>query len=265
VFNLAGLPPGSSGPLAAADVMWRVHVDGAAHVVRAARECGVERLVHTSSAAAVGLPIDDEPADETFPFNGDLFSGHHRAYMMSKREGERAALASAGHTLDVVVLNPCTTMAPGNHGLGRMVSLSRQGKMTAYPSGGTGLTTRRDAVDAHIKAMQRGVSGERYIVSSINITYRSLFELVARVVGSRPPRLRVPNAALRLAGRAASVAARLARRPAVPALLEPENVFLLTGTFYYRQAKAVRCLGISQSPMEDAIREVAAWYEHITN
>jgi dihydroflavonol-4-reductase len=123
------------------------------------------------------------------------------------------------------------------------------------------MTTRRDVVDALIKAMERGVTGERYIVNTLNLLYRELTARVSAVVGAPPPLLRAPDWLLRAAAYPATAYAMLLRDPLRGPFLVRENVPLLTRLTYYDQGKAVRELGISQSPLEEAIREVDQWCE----
>ena len=254
VFHLAGLPPGVGRPLSslttAGGEMYEVHVRGTENVARAALEAGVTRLVHTSTAAAIGLPQAGTVATEDFPFGAARDD-----YMLTKHLAEEVLASFAERGLETVILNPTLVMAAGNYGLARIVMLIKEAKIPAYPGGGLGLTTAPDVVDAHLKAMSRGVPGRRYIVNTVNLTYRELFRAIARVVGSPAPRWPVPDWLLRGLGRLGSMTAGRGRRPA----LNREIASLLTGTHYYDQSRAVAELGISQSPIEIAICEVYEW------
>lgn len=256
VYHVAGI----AVPLNALHAqMMAVNVRGTENVARAALEAGVGRLVHTSSISAVGFPPRGVVADERFPFNGGRF---HHSYVSTKRLGEQVMLEYVRRGLDAVVLNPTPVMAPGGslrHGWAELVLKIKQGRLPFYPGGGQGVTTGRDVVDAHLKAMERGVRGERYIVNTLNLTFRELWSTVARVVGAPRPRVRVPDAAIRAASQLGSLYATLRGDPLNGPILVKENVFMLTGLHHYDQAKAVRELGISQSSLEEAVQEVYAW------
>lgn len=255
IYHLAGIPVLTNR---LRDEMRDVNVEGARNVARAALASRVARMVHTSSAAAVGWP-DGAPADERFRFNGDRF-GH--GYMTTKWLGERAVLDAVGRGLDAVVVNPSAVLAPGGtvrHGWAGLVAAIMRGRLRLVPPGGLGVTTARDVVDGHIKAMERGTAGQRYIVNTRNLRYRDLFGLIADTVGARQPRIEVAAPMLRVAGWGGTAYGRLARPPDRSPVVVRENIPMLTRRLYYDQAKAVRELGISQSPLEEAVLDVRAW------
>jgi dihydroflavonol-4-reductase len=255
VYHLAGVAVLANG---LRREMEDVNVRGAENVARAALAAGVSRLVHTSSAAAVGWP-DGEAADEGFPFNGDVF---RHSYMVSKWRGEQVVRDHVRRGLDAVILNPTAVIAPRGslrHGWAALVLTIMRRRLWLYPRGGLGVTTRADVVDAQLKAMERGRRGERYIVNTRNLRYGELCTTIASVVGVQPPQLPIPGGGLSALAVAGSAYARLARRRLDPPFLVRENVPMMTRLLYYDQAKAVRELGISQSPLEDAVAEVQAW------
>lgn len=240
--------------------MLAVNFEGARNVAEAALAAGVARLVHTSSVSAVGFPRDGVCADEGFEYNGDEFG---LSYAETKRRGEEAVLRAAGRGLDAVVVNPSAVMAPGGDikvGWAALIGVVKSGRLPFYPGGGVAMTTRADMVDGHLKAMERGRRGERYILNSVNVTYRDLFETVAQAVGARAPRRRIPNGLLAAAGYCNGLRARLTGDPTCGSMLFKETVPLLTRRLYYSQAKAVRELGLTQTPLADAVREVHQWF-----
>jgi nucleoside-diphosphate-sugar epimerase len=258
VYHLAGV----AVPLNALHrLMLAVNVGGTANVARAALEAGVQRLVHVSSAAAVGFPARGVVADERFAFNG---ARYRHSYAVTKWLGERVVLDHVARGLDAVVLNPSSVMAPGGSlraGWAALLLRIEARSLPVYPGGGLGMTTRRDVLDALLKAMEKGIAGQRYIVNTVNLSYRELCATVAAVVGAPPPRVRAPDWLLRLVAQLnrARVAAVGGRDPGRWPLLMPENVPLVTEEHYYDQSKAVRELGICQSRLEEAVRETYQW------
>jgi nucleoside-diphosphate-sugar epimerase len=256
VYHLAGV----AAPLnRLARVMWEVNVAGAYNVARAALEAKVDRMVHTSSVAAIGYPPDSVTANESFAAEESV---GETAYSITKRHGEAIVRGLFTLGLDVVVVNPSAVLAPGGDARfswSGLVAAALRGQLRAMPRGGTAVCTADDLVDGQLKAMSHGQAGERYILSSANVSYRELGRLIADTVGVTPPFAEAPDWALGAIGRVNQAIAGLRRDPYRSSVLVPENVALMTRALYYDQSRAVRELGITQSPLEPAIQEMAMW------
>jgi len=237
-----------------------VNRGGVANVVRACRETGVRRLVHVSSVGAVGFCDGGAEADETQPFNWP----HGLYYMQSKREGEELVLAAAGDgSLDAVVLNPASIMGPGdpdpNTPHNRLYA-SMYGRPFFFGSfaGGLAVVDARDLAAAVVAALEKGRSGERYLIVGANLEYRS----VLRSLGARARKpvwpARLPPALLTAAGLAAELVAEITRkRP------------LLTAAYgrisglraYYSNRKSVAELGASYRPFAETVDAGCTYFE----
>ncbi len=180
---------------------------------------------------------------------------------MSKHLGERAVLGLVKEGLDAVVLNPSLVIAPRSKGLARAFALSKAGRLWAFPSGGIGVAAARDFIDAEIKAMERGRTGERYIVNTVNLSYRELLTKVAQVVGGQRPRIRIPNWVMLLVARVDALYISRVLHDLDKAATTEQEAAALARTSYYDQSKAVRELGIAQSSIDDALRELCDWAE----
>ena len=158
--------------------------------VRAAKAAGLPRLVHTSSAATIGEPAGTI-ADEWTPHRGSYLSTYER----TKTEGERAALAAA-RTLeqDVVCVNPSSVQGPGRaSGTGRFLLAFLDGRLKVFVNTNVSLVDIGDCVEGHLLAAERGVAGERYLLSGIRLTIVEALALAAEVAGvQRRPRLGAP-------------------------------------------------------------------------
>ena len=239
--------------------MWRVNVAGSFHVGCAALAARVDRMVHTSSVAAIGYPPDGVVADESFP-RGESVAAN--AYSTTKYHGEQAVLDLARAGLDVVAVNPAAVLASGGdprYAWSALVDATLRGKVKVMPPGGTAVCTAHDLVDGLLKAMSVGVTGERYILSSANVTYWDLIRMIATAGQVSVPRLRAPGPLLRVAGAATATAARWIRDPYSTPVLVPENVELMTRLLYYDQARAVRELGLAQTSVEKAVADMVQW------
>lgn len=253
VYHLAGIVI----PLnSAAGQMWRVNTVGSYNVARAAKQARVERLVHVSSTASIGYPPDGVVADELFDRRDSVAAN---AYSTTKSWAERLVTDQCADGLDVVVVNPAAVYAPGGdprYAWSRLVDVARRGLLLAMPRGGTAVCAVRDFVDGTIKAMQRGETGRRYILSSANLSYEAIGRHIRQAVGREGVIWRLPSPPLwALAGINQRIA-RLRRDPLRSPLLVPENVELMTRHLYYDQRRAISELGMSQTPVEQIFREL---------
>jgi len=164
-------------------LMYEVNVEGTKTVLFAALEAGVDKVVYTSSIAAVGKPEDGGLADETCEFNLWDESNH---YVRSKWLSERDALRFAREGLPVVVVNPAfpfgeRDIAPTP--TGRFIVEALKGRVPGYMEGGFNVVDVADVAEAHVLAEEKGRVGERYILGDHNVTYKEFYDAVTEVAG----------------------------------------------------------------------------------
>lgn len=175
--------------------MYDVNVEGTRKVMQAAREAGVQRVVFTSSAAAVGF-LRDRPSDETQVFN---LSPERFPYGYSKAMAEIVALEAAQAGLEVVIVNPVVVMGPGDLNVisgDFVLRIKRMQWGVPVPPGGVAVIDVRDVARLHIAAARQGQVGQRYILGTANYQYPAWFSLIAEVVGAARPGIPVPDWAL---------------------------------------------------------------------
>lgn len=170
--------------------LFEVHLAGTRNVLEAGVRQGVQRMVLTSSTAAVGVSDGTESLDERAPFKACYQSN---PYMASKRQGEDLALKFSG--MEVVAVNPSTIFGAGDvkGNTGQVFQRLQAGRLRWVPPGGTALVSVEDCVAGHWAAWLRGRPGERYILSMGNYSYRELFTAMAVAMGSKPPTCGVPR------------------------------------------------------------------------
>jgi dihydroflavonol-4-reductase len=236
----------------------RVNLEGTRHVLTAAREAKVKRLLHLSSTAAVGAGTLDRPADEATSWN----LGHKGPYWQTKRAGEQLVLEAVKKgEIDAVIVNPSYVVGPGDvkPSSGAVLLAIASGLVFAYPDGGTGFVDARDVAKGAILALKKGRSGERYILSSENLTFRQFIEMAAVERGLQPPFLPLPR---NLALGAARVGDALGPRfPRVFGYLNSQFVGTLFDLSYVSAEKARRELGFAPRPVREAVRDAYRWFE----
>jgi dihydroflavonol-4-reductase len=231
---------------------------GTVHVLDACRALGVERVVHTSSVGTIGLSASGAPSDEATPLAPGQICGH---YKRSKLDAERAALSYAEQGLPVVVVNPAAPIGPWDAKptpTGKIVVDFALGRMPAFVDTGLNVVHVRDVAEGHWLAAERGRPGERYVLGHRNLTLREILELLAELLGRPAPRIRLPYAVAWAAGALCTAAADLVtHRPPAIAL---EAVRMSRRRMFFDSSKAIRELGLPQTPVREAFEDALRWF-----
>ncbi len=169
------------------------NVLGTIHILQAALEVGVSKVVVSGSFSAVGHNLE-KPSDETVPFYP--FSPH-LPYGFSKTFVEHECLKAFANGLNVVVAVSCAILGPHDYKpsrMGRTLLDFANGKLPAYVPGGFEFVATKDIVEGHILAMSKGRPGQKYIFSSQFLTVDELMDIFEEVTGRDRPSLRIPGA-----------------------------------------------------------------------
>ncbi len=256
VYHLAGWVQIS--PWGADDAQ-RVNVVGTENVCRVCLEMGIERLVHTSSIAAVGHGPMDAPADEDMVWN---LGGLRIPYYTSKHAGEQVVRQYIDRGLDAVTVNPSYVVGPFDikPSGGRVIIRVLTGNLPGYPSrGGIGFVDVREVVEGMRAAMTRGKRGARYILSGENMTYRDYLHVVAKTGGVHLPRRSVPYWLLYPAAWAATGVGYVWR-----GTFTDFNLCVLRSGFcghYVDSTKSRSELGVKRWPIDEAVAAAITWFE----
>lgn len=238
--------------------MYTINVTGTANLLKAALELGVSRVVYTSSVATVGLPEDGSPGDESRFLPVDQAIGH---YKRSKVLAEQQALYFCTQGLPVVIVNPSAPIGPWDvkpTPTGKIIVDFLRRNMPAYLDTGLNLIDVRDVARGHVLAAQHGKIGERYILGCQNMSLRAIFQTLAALSGLPAPRVRIPYGVALAAGYVSTWLARLTRKPPRVPLV---GVQMARHPMYFTAAKAVRELGLPQSPIASAMQQAMTWFQ----
>jgi len=237
--------------------LYRANVDGTRHVLAAAAEAGAERIVYTSTVGALGIPKDGTPGDETSPAGLEDMVGPYKA---SKFLAERVADELAARGAPIVIVNPSAPIGPWDvkpTPTGKMVVDFLKGRMVGSLDTGLNIVHVRDVARGHILAADRGRVGEKYVLGHRNMSLIEIFQTLAGITGLRAPRFRVPYGVAWMAALCMEGAARVTGgTPQVPL----DAVRMARKRMYFSADKAVRELGLPQTPAEDALRDAVAWF-----
>jgi len=240
-----------------ASELYRANVDGTRQLLQAAVDAGIERIVYTSTVGALGIPKDGTPGDEASPVGLEDMVGPYKA---SKFLAERVAVEWAARGAPIVIVNPSTPLGPWDikpTPTGQMVVDFLRGKMIGSIDTGLNIVHVRDVARGHILAANRGRIGEKYVLGHENLSLLEIFRALADLTGLAPPRFRVPYAVAWFAACCMEGVARVTgKAPAVPL----NAVRMGRKRMYFSPAKAVRELGLPQTPSADVFRDAVAWF-----
>jgi dihydroflavonol-4-reductase len=248
VFHVAGMAE-LSAPRART---FAVNVEGMRIVLEEALRAGVQRVTHTSSVAAIGPAPPGETADETQPWG----AGRYRiAYLDAEHEAETVALRLVARGLPLVIVNPAHTFGAGGPG-GTGTALVRRfmrREIPAYVDGTVNVVGVRDVARGMLLAADRGVIGERYILSNRNFTTTRLFADLGRLSGIEPPAVKLPVTV-------AIALSQAGRQIAGLKLPSPVEIRTSSLNWAFANRKARRELGWRPSPHEDCLEEAIEWH-----
>lgn len=225
-----------------------VNVEGTRLVADAAAGA---RLVHTSSAAALGEAEGEIGAEDTRPtgmWNSD--------YARSKWEAEQI-LARVAKRQDIVVVNPSSVQGPGRAtGTGRLLIGLMRGRLRLLVDTRVSIVDIDDCARGHLLAAEHGRPGERYVLNSFSMTMSEVVALLGKVIGGELSVRYVPAGLLKAAGVVAGGIFRLLGRDAP---LCPESVRTLLHGHTYDGSRASRELGLRYTPADVTFRRLYEW------
>jgi dihydroflavonol-4-reductase len=237
--------------------LYRTNVEGTRNVLSAAHRSGVKRIVYTSSVATIGIPADGTPGDEQSANSLENMIGH---YKRSKYLAEEVVREAAQAGASVVIVSPSTPVGPGDvkpTPTGQLVLDAAAGRMPAYVETGLNIVHVDDVAAGHLLAYERGKAGERYILGGQDMSLREILEVIARLEGRTPPRVRLPYGVVLPIAYLAEGVARLSGRSGRITL---EGVRMSRKKMFFSSAKAARELGYRWRPPLQAFEDAIRWF-----
>ncbi len=243
--------------------MYAANVEGTRHVIEAAAAAGCSRIVYTSTVGCIGLPRASNgvltPTDETAPVSEMQMTNH---YKRSKWRAEVVALELAAKGAPVVIVNPSAPVGPRDvkpTPTGQVLVDFLNRKMPAYLDTGLNWVHVRDVAIGHILAAEKGRIGERYILGNAegNWTMKEAFHVLQEITGLGAPRFQVP---FWLALTAAHVDETISRFTAKPPKAPLAGVRMARYKMFFNPAKAIRELGLPQTPPRQALADAVDWF-----
>ena len=258
IYHLAGIFDPSPG---GRESMFEVHVNATRSLLQAGKAVGIDRLLLCSSSVTVGFGPKSDPGDENSPIDPGAIYGEDgplRWYYESKLAAE--ALVRDFEGVDTVTVNPDFILGAWDikPTSGQLVLSMMKGWVPVYPKGGKCFMDADDCALGHIGAMERGRSGERYLLGNENHSYRDFMAMISQVTGRRGPLFALPRRSAEVLGAVGALGSRFdAHRFAGL----DRNVLRSVGQERYRSAaKANAAFRLPRTPLELSIEKAARWF-----
>lgn len=236
----------------------KLNVQGTENVLSAALAAGVNKVVYTSTAGVIG-PSLNNPMTEKDP----RITGFFNLYESTKSEAETVAMNFAKRGMEVCILNPSRIYGPGfdtgSNPITKIVELYIKGKWKIVPGNGNDIGSYPfidDVVDAHISAMEKGRSGERYILGGINASFNELIAAIKKCSGVDIRLRHIPFFALNALSYMMLWNAKLTGK--FP-MITPDWVAKYKYHWALDSGKAERELNYKIRPLEAGISETVEW------
>jgi dihydroflavonol-4-reductase len=254
IYHLAGLVSYRKRDI---QRQYGVNVLGTRHVLEAAVQHKVERIIHTSSVAAMGIPAAGTIGDESIEYN---LMGKGLNYCDSKFEAEQQILHFfREQSVPVLMLNPGIVFGEGDthpHHHAIFAAMSK-GNLIGVPPGGVTFSDINDVVEAHINAMTMGRPGERYALVSANLTFKEAAAIFSKIMGTRPPVMVIPGPLLVAGGSLAEIAFPLfGKNPPVT----KQVAWLSQHKIFFSSKKAEEELAFKATPFEETVARISPYY-----
>jgi dihydroflavonol-4-reductase len=238
--------------------MYRSNVEGTRAILEAARKNNVRCVVYTSSVATIGFTGNGQAADEDSPVSLADMIGH---YKRSKFMAEQVAMQAGRGAMRVVTVNPTTPVGEQDvkpTPTGRIVVDFLKRNFPAYVETGLNLVDVRECAHGHITAMEKGKSGDRYILGGENLTLKQILDKLGAISGLPSPTVKLPYLVAYVAGAVDEMFSGrlLGRDPRVTV----ETVRMGKKKMWASSSKAERELGWKKIPVDGALRRAVEWF-----
>ncbi|MBE9237838.1 NAD-dependent epimerase/dehydratase family protein [Anabaena aphanizomenioides LEGE 00250] len=239
------------------DLLYRHNVEGTRNILAAAQKAGIERTVYTSSVAAIGVGKSGKVVDENHQSPVEKLVGD---YKKSKFLAEQAAKEAAKQGQDIVIVNPSSPIGPLDikpTPTGDIILRFLRRQMPAYVDTGLNFIDVRDVAKGHLLALEKGKTGDRYILGNHNLSLKQLLEILSEITGLKAPQVSVPAfLPLSVAWIEEKILAPMGKTPTVPI----DGVRMAQQPMYYDASKAIRELSLPQSSLKVALKDAVDWF-----
>ena len=237
-----------------------VNVEGTRNVMECALETGVSKVVHVSTAATYG-----KPADSPFVEESAVGSVRFSEYARTKYAGDQIAWELYEKKgLPLVVIYPGSVVGPGDSkASGKYISdlLRRRLPATVLPNSVLTVVYVMDVVEAIVSAAEKENNiGEKYLIGKHQLSVGESNEMISEISGVPLPKIRLPDSLAMFNAILLTALADLIKKPPLWGM-STDQIKTMREGFRFDGSKAERELGITYTPIRDALEETIASYQ----
>lgn len=245
-------------------LIYKTTVEGTRNLLQAALDTGIKKFIHTSTVAALGVPIEQDqfkdeqiqPMDENHSWN---YPATWWPYGYTKHLAEVEVQRAVALGLDAVIVNPALVVGEGdlNRIAGDILIRVAKGNIPVAIEGGLNVIHIQDVIRGHLAAFEKGRTGERYILGNENLTHQQFLKMIAFAANRRPPEIILPARLVRALRLPVAILEKISPIP-----LRAHALHRVGYYFYYDTAKAENELSINKrTSINQAIQEALRWYK----
>ncbi len=246
--------------------MYKANVEGTRNLIQYATECGIEKIVYTSSVATLGIHADRSPANEESPVSLNDMIGH---YKRSKYLAEEEVMKLVTDiSAPVTIVNPSTPIGPRDikpTPTGRIIVDCLNGKIPAYVDTGLNIAHVDDVARGHLLALDKGKIGERYILGGEDMSLKDILRQICEVGKRKPPGISLPHNLILPFARLIELWADMT---GVEPLATVDGIKMAKKHMFFSSAKAKNELAYQSRPASEAISDAIKWFQlngYLTN
>ncbi len=238
------------------ELLYKINVDGTRNILESALAAGVKRVVHVSSITAVGIAFDKKPVSESVIWN---FHSISLEYARTKHLSELEVAKAVKKGLDCVIVNPAFVFGAGdiNFNAGRIIKDIYNRRLPFYPLGGICVVDVEIVAETIMTAMQKGKTGERYILGGENVSYKQLADTISRITGA--PKVLFPLP-FWMAKILRALLDLYKNKNRISKLFNMSMFRVASEFLYFDSSKAIRELNMKVETHEHSIRNAYEWY-----
>ncbi len=241
------------------DEMYRTNVGGTTAILEAALESNLSRVIYTSSVGTLGNPGDGTAGNEETKVSlADMVGPYKKSKFLAEREAERFIARG----LPLIIVNPSTPVGPWDikpTPTGKIIVDFLKRKMPAYLDTGLNLIAVEECARGHILAEHKGAIGRKYILGNANLSLREIFTMLQDITGLSAPKVRLPYTPVLIAAWLNEGLSRITgREPLIPL----SGVRMAAHHMYFDSGRAVRELGLPQTPVTEALKRAVEWFRN---
>ena len=235
------------------------NVTGTENLMEEALNSGIKKIIYTSSVAVLGKPIEGDIADEKTPVNADQMIGHYKKSKFLAEEKVKELYKTK--KLPVIIVNPAAPVGPRDikpTPTGKMVLDAATKKIPAYLDTGLNIVHVDDVAKGQLQAFNKGKFGERYILGGENLTFKKILEMISKLCGNKPPKIRLPRKPLYPIGYLFEIFARLLnlKNP----MLTVDMIKMAEKKMFFSSEKAKKELNYKYKSAKIALKDAIQWF-----